>query len=269
MKNNTLKNILWTGILISASLSTFAISGFAEDEGDYTRNIKSNGIIQFTPDTNPTDPVDPNDPDPANPIKPWDPFTPNHEAVPGTAGPLSLDFASSLNFGNNKITNKDTIYYAEPQFLWNDDKSDFNPSSARPNYVQVTDKRGTNSGWTLTLQQQGQFKNEQTLNKELTGAALSFVNGKATSIIKDVAKPKTFDIIDLIPGETVNVMAAEKDAGAGTWVNYFGEIETIEVEGEMVQKNKAISLFVPGTTAKDAVKYETELLWTLTDAPAK
>lgn len=269
MKNEILKSVCFASLLVPICFSTTSLTVFADDETSYEKTITSNGVIQFIPDTAPTDPVDPKNPDPEKPIKPWDPSTPDHEANQGTSGPLSLDFASSLDFGNNKITNKDAIYYAEPQYLWNEEKSGFDSSNARPNFVQVTDKRGTNGGWSLTLKQQGQFKNEQTLHKELKGASISLTKGEVSSTVQDVEKPQSFDIIDLVPEETVSVMTAAKDAGAGTWVNYFGNIETIELEGEMVQKNTAISLAVPGTTPKDAVKYETELLWTLSDIPGK
>ncbi|WP_256869283.1 WxL domain-containing protein, partial [Enterococcus thailandicus] len=53
--------------------------------------------------TDPTDPVDPTDP--------TDPEGPN----PGTNGPLSIDYASSLDFGVQKITSKDQIYFAASQ----------------------------------------------------------------------------------------------------------------------------------------------------------
>lgn len=41
----------------------------------------------------------------------------------------------------------------------------------RGNYVQVTDKRGTQSGWVLQIVQDNQFKS--STNDELTGAKLT------------------------------------------------------------------------------------------------
>lgn len=63
-------------------------------------------------------------------------------------------------------------------------------------------------------------------------------------------------------------MSATAGSGWGTWLNYFGDVteETI-AEDEVVQKNKAITLDVPGSTPKDAVQYKTELTWTLSDTP--
>ncbi|MEB5953235.1 WxL domain-containing protein, partial [Enterococcus innesii] len=69
----------------------------------------SNGAITFEADPNPTNPVDPTDPEkPVDPVDPTDPDGPN----PGTNGPLSIDYASSLDFGVNKISNKNEVYYA-------------------------------------------------------------------------------------------------------------------------------------------------------------
>ena len=45
-------------------------------------------------------------------------------------------------------------------------------SKEGPNYVQVTDNRGTEAGWSLKVKQEGQFKS--TSGKELTGAAITF-----------------------------------------------------------------------------------------------
>lgn len=251
-------------LMILGSMTASGMNAHAQD--DYERNYQSGGMVEFVPDTDPTDPVDPTNPDPNNPVEPWDPTTPDHKPNPGTNGPLSIDFASSIDFGKNKITNKDELYYAEPQYLWNEDHSDFEPSSAKPNYVQISDKRGTNGGWTLTVKQDAQFKNEATLNKELTGSQIKFTQGQAASNSTNIAEPKTVDMT-LVPGTTAKVMAADQGAGAGTWVDRFGTLEDVEINGQTVKKNKAITLSVPGTTPKDAVKYETKLIWSLTDVP--
>lgn len=254
-----------TAAMVLASIAATGVQAFAAED-DYVRTYQSGGIVEFVPDEDPTDPVDPVDPDPNKPVNPWDPTTPDHKPNPGTDGPLSIDFASSIDFGKNKITNKDETYYANPQYLWNEDLSDFDESTARPNYVQITDKRGNNGGWTLTVKQEGQFKNETTLNKELTGSQISFTQGEAASTVEHVIAPKAFDMA-LTPNTVTKVMTADKGAGAGTWVDRFGKVEEMDVDGKTVKKNKAITLSVPGTTAKDAVKYDTKLTWTLTDVP--
>ncbi|MCV5434162.1 WxL domain-containing protein, partial [Escherichia coli] len=74
---------------------------------------ETNGVVEFTPNTDITKPVNPDNPDPNKPVVPVDPTkidpetNPDGTPNPGTAGPLSIDYASSLDFGKNKISGKD------------------------------------------------------------------------------------------------------------------------------------------------------------------
>ncbi|MFF2797183.1 WxL domain-containing protein [Lysinibacillus xylanilyticus] len=43
----------------------------------------------------------------------------------GTGGPLSIDFASSLDFGINPISNKEKTYYANAQELRSGENSKY------------------------------------------------------------------------------------------------------------------------------------------------
>ena len=79
---------------------------FAED---INVNYTSNGAITFEPDTDPTKPVNPTNPD--EKVEPEDPTDPTGPK-PGTAGPLSIDYASSFQFGAQKITSDTKDYYA-------------------------------------------------------------------------------------------------------------------------------------------------------------
>ncbi|CAD5900222.1 WxL domain-containing protein [Carnobacterium maltaromaticum] len=218
---------------------------------------KSNGAVEFIENTDPTDPVDPTDPTvPVDPIDPTDPEGPN----PGTAGPLSIDFASSVVFGKNKISNANQTYFADAQEL--------KDGRFVPNYVQVTDTRSGNLGWTLTVQQEGQFTNATAVNKVLTGSVIKLADGAVSSSSTSPAAVAAPTITLDPSGASSLVMSAKAGSGWGTWLNYFGDVteETI-AEDEVVQKNKAITLDVPGSTPKDAVQYKTELTWTLSDTP--
>ena len=208
--------------------------------------VNSKGTVSFEPSKTPTDPVDPTDP--------TDPIDPTEPVEPGTDGPLSLDFAPNLNFDMNEISTKDETYNAKLVEV-----KDGENTREVPNFVQVTDKRGTNAGWTLEVKQNGQFKNDATLNKELIGAQISLTKTYATST-SVAEKPTVNTQIDLDPtGASLKVMSAAKDAGAGTWLASFGKDNT--------EAEKAITLSVPGKTVKDAVAYDTTLTWTLTDTP--
>ncbi|MFH4233977.1 WxL domain-containing protein, partial [Acinetobacter baumannii] len=77
-----------------------------------------------------------------------------------------------------------------------------------PNYVQVTDNRGTNAGWKLTVTQNEQFKT--TSNQELTGAALTLKNGILNSASGSDA-PESLQNITLTPGVASDVVNAKID----------------------------------------------------------
>lgn len=247
-----LTKIMTSTVLLATAVS-FSTVANAADGGTY----QSKGSVEFVPNNTVTPPTDPE-----NPGKEVTPTNPDGtDPDPGTAGPLSIDYASSLSFGSNKITNKDAVYFAEPQKL--------KDGTVRANYVQVTDTRGNNGGWTLTVKQEGQLKNETTTNEELTGSVLSLTGGAAVSNTTNVVAPTVSDVILDSAGAASEVMSAKVGQGALTWLNVFGTLEDTQVEGETVKKNKAITLSIPGTTPKDAVKYTTNLTWTLSDVPSK
>lgn len=251
-----MKKILASALVVAATLTLSVQTAAAAEPA--TKN--SEGTIEFKPSTAITPPVNPLDPDPNNPVSPVDPLDPTKPLEPGTVGPLSIDFASSLYFGNNEITNKDMTYYANAQKLSDD--------TYVPNYVQISDNRGSNAGWTLSVKQNGQFKNDGTKNAVLTGAKLTFEKGNTASNQTNVVAPTT-SAIELAPeGDAVTVMAAKVNEGTGTWVSSYGTVEAVTENEETVQKTKAIALSVPGSTPKDAVQYSTTLTWTLSDVPA-
>lgn len=246
------KIILTSGMVASIVL-TIVNPVYAAESKSY----KSNGIVQFIPNTGPTDPVDPDSPE--KPVKPIDPTNPDGPE-PGTDGPLSIDYASSLDFGTNMITNRDVTYYAKAQEI----EVEGGSKKWVPNYVQVSDNRGTNAGWVLTVKQGGQFENKETQNKKLTGAEIKITNAKAVSNAIDMTAPVVKDItLDPSGSESV-VMEAKKGTGAGTWLSKWGEVASSK---GLENKTTAISLSVPGKTPKDAVKYSTKLTWKLADVP--
>lgn len=231
--------ILLTGIL----LSTAVLGSLSADAATYS----SNGVVNFEAETDPTPPVDPIDPDPNKPVDPVDPTDPTGPK-PGTPGPLSIDYASSFDFGTQKISTKTHTYYAALQTYKNG-------APAGPNYVQVTDKTGVYSGWDLTVKQEEQFKKGTT---ELTGAAMKLDKVKAKSIGGSIA-PTTSTKLDLNPGDEHNVASANAGEGKGTWAFRFGENETDAAD--------AVSLKVPGTANAEIGKYATSLTWKLVAKP--
>lgn len=242
------KLLAMTGV-ITLSSTTLLTTVLAEegDGGKYT----SNGVIKFEPSKEETKPVDPTNPE--KPIDPIDPTNPDEKPNPGTPGPLSIDFASSLDFGIQKISSNDEVYMAAPQKASAEDGT-----RDVPNYVQVTDNRGSLAGWQLQVQQMEQFKSE---DNKLTGATITFDNSEIVSA-SESAKAETNGrfTLDSENKSLSNVMTAKKDTGAGTTLNVFGNTESM---------TKSISLAVPGKTTKYATEYRTVFNWVLTDAPGE
>lgn len=252
-----------TTTMVSLASTLLMVNNATADEVNVTKT--SNGLVEFYPSDEVTGPVDPTDP--TNPGTPIDPTNPGGEPEPGTPGPLSIDFASSFDFGKNKITNKNETYYARAQKFANNED--------RPNYVQISDNRGSNAGWTLKVKQNGDFKAvSETLNDTLTGAVISLTQPVANSNSIGTNSPDVNDIVLNVDGSEQLAMSAKEKAGAGTWVNYWGAVETMTEKDEEgvdqeVAVTKAVNLSVPGSTPKDAVKYQTKLTWLLSDVPGK
>ena len=235
---------------LGLSMGAGVVSAAGQDGGEYT----SNGLIEFTPGEQPVDPVDPLDPE--QPVDPTDPTDPEGKPQPGTPGPLSIDFASSFNFGDNKITSKDETYYAGLQKY--KDKDTDQELREGPNYVQVTDNRGTLGGWTLKVKQTKQFETDDS--HKLEGAKITLINGN----INTVSESTPATAVDKIEIDNMNedllVMSAKKDAGAGTFLTRWGD-------EDLAKSKENVKLFVPGKAVKKKAQYRTSFVWTLTDVP--
>lgn len=237
------------GLLITSSMM---IGGtvFAADGG--TKNTDAQ--IIFEENTDPITPVDPTNP--IDPVLPIDPIDPTKPIDPGTNGPLSLDYASSLNFGKQKIVSTDEEYFSKAQVVKDTDGKN---EREVPLYAQVTDNRGTEKGWSLSVKQNGQFKAGE---KELNGAKIEFLKGQVAtvseSLVPSIVK-ESFDLTADGNGAVTEVMAAADGEGAGTFVYRFGNDTT---------KAESVKLSVPGKTVKiKDVAYQTSLTWTLNDVP--
>lgn len=235
---------------LGLSMGAGVVSAAGQDGGEYT----SNGLIQFIPGKNPVDPVDPLDPE--QPVEPTDPTNPDKKPNPGTSGPLSIDFASSFYFGENTITSKDETYYAKLQKY--KDKDTDQELREGPNYVQVTDNRGTLGGWTLKVKQTKQFETDDS--HKLEGAKITLTNGNINTVSESTPATAVDEIeIDKMDADFL-VMSAKKDAGAGTFLTRWGD-------EDLAKSKESVKLFVPGKAVKKKAQYRTSFVWTLTDVP--
>lgn len=243
------KLVLKSAALLTATLILApAIAQTAN--ADTAASYGSDGQVTFTPNTNPTNPVDPANPEvPVTPVNP--PGMPAPQ--PPTAGPLSIVFASSFDFGTHDIQASDQTYTAAAQKL--DD------GTSRDNYVQVNDSRGNYTGWSLSVTQNADFKSAD--GKVLTGAQVTLGNGaiqgKGTDNPADVSAATT----TLTPGTASGtILGATNGKGSGNNLLNFGS-----ADGK-TNADTSVTLAVPGTTTKYATAYTTSLTWTLADTPA-
>jgi hypothetical protein len=260
-------------LFAAAAVAAVAISTvgpvFADDGGQYN----SKGSVAFTPSTETTNPVDPLNPDPDNPILPSNPDGSTPDA--GTAGPLSLDFASSLDFGIQQITSSTKNYNASAQKYTD---KDGNNETSGPDFVQLTDNRGSFAGWTLSVKQDGQFKTAS--GTELDGAAVTFGSAEHASTNGTEDGVSTINSFTLNPDAgAIPVMSGEAatndtNGTSGTHLVRFGDktaLSETDVNGDGSSRgttDTAIKLNVPGKSAKLATKYATTFNWILADAPS-
>ncbi|MDR2833909.1 MAG: WxL domain-containing protein [Streptococcaceae bacterium] len=265
-----MKKALFTSLPAAVLLLTVLSGATTASAQDFIQGVQpamynSYGTVSFYESDEPTPPVDPENPDPNKPLKPMDPDGTNPN--PGTGGTLSIDFASSFDFGVHKIENTNQIYLAQAQKY-------FDTSLITPDFVQVTDSRGTLGGWVLKVKENSQFRAVKNVEyNELSGAALSLTSPKVVSNNHDKA-PTAHEVINLVPGSEALVMNANPGEGAGTWITRWGNssdlnYETTTINGKTTTTpyTKAVTLSVPGATPKDPVSYKTTLLWILSDLP--
>ncbi|GKQ43304.1 hypothetical protein RD055328_12270 [Companilactobacillus sp. RD055328] len=245
--------------LISASalallaISTATTSVLADPLAPSTATSTGKVGIKEGTDTKPTDPVDPTDPTkPIDPSKPIDPGDPDNPGT-GNPGPLSIDYVSNINFGMNDYSG-DAITIS-PMKLDADGNATTTPIERNP-WVQLTDKRNTGKGWTLSVNYDadGWISTDGT-KKPLKGAVLTL--GDASFTAKDSsnqsgAPTHPGDIATTQIGSDSQIIGqAGTDAGMGTWFEEFDKTTT--------------TLMIPaGNTAGS---YQANLNWTLAEVP--
>lgn len=178
-----------------------------------------------------------------------EPGTPEDGNVTGNKGPLSLDFVSNIDFGTHEISTAAAKYESV---------------SERP-YIQVSDRRGTGQGWSVSAQA-SHFTQNGT--NTLDGAVISFFNGEADSPLEGVNAPVVNNNIVLnAGGDSASVVNAEGRSenaqigtaqGLGTWI-----VKWLKGDGAT---NEKVTLDVPQGAAS-AGEHTSTITWTLYDGP--
>lgn len=224
---------------------------------------ETEGNVGFIPGDEAIDIVDPNKP--GNSVIPIDSINPENIERPIISGPLSLVYSSNLTFSKRKITTDDKLYYAEMQQVT--ESSNSLKQYKTSNFVQVTDLRGSFSGWSLTVKQNDQFKT--LAGSELRGAELQF-NNASTNTASSSPAPTVLETITMIPdngGVESRILTASEGQGAGTHVIRFGSNDGTSDENSSMAKG--VQLAVPGSTQKQSKVYTTTLTWILSDVPGR
>lgn len=250
LKKSFLSVGLISTILLSGAHTSIVLAA------DDSSSIDSNATVQIEKNSGE------NGEKPVNPVDPTKPVTPapdidgeENPHPPSTKGPLSINYISNFRFGMNQATGQDVAYQVKPDQVVDEDGNQIEV----PNYVQVTDNRGTNAGWTLTVRQDGAFMNG---SNPLVGTEMVFTNpvtsGRSGSANTSPSANANFTLTP--EGQEVLVMTASENQGMGTWVDRFGE--------NNAQAPESILLKVPGDSKKVAGFYKTSLTWTLSDVPS-
>ncbi|MCA5013468.1 MULTISPECIES: WxL domain-containing protein [unclassified Enterococcus] len=254
------KSLLGTLTLSALVLGAYAPTALAADE-PVEVTAKSDAKVTFKEDDGETTPpVNPGEPDPdPNPGEP-DP----EPGGGGSKGPLRVDYVSNLRFGEQKISGSSKEYH--PTLVkWNFEDA---TSIYIPHFIQVTDNRGSNEGWTLSVER-SEFAT--TENEVLTGAELVITNGEVVSI-SDMPAETTPGVVQqtvTIPvGSAATVMTAAENQGMATWSYSFGQpISNDAASTDPTAVNNDVTLKVPGTAKKIADKeYTSNITWTLAAA---
>ncbi|EAD2623906.1 WxL domain-containing protein [Listeria monocytogenes] len=271
----TTASLLALGLIVAPVLS----GDFASAATSVTKDSK--GIVKFdkstTPDPDPVNP-DPVDPDPVIP-DPTDPPV-------GTDG-LWILAVSDWDFGTHNVSSlssgalnvhaaDDTIStYVDTNGNGQQDlPGEVSVSKKVTPYAQISDVRGTNTGWTLSVTGSA-FKDSSTPVKTIPGAELTIPKSTVSSATSTAQAPTGYDsvTISMTGGAAVPVMAAKDmqtatptnfndDQGMGTWTDSFG---SQAVSATDTSKPK---LSIPKNVVVADGTYQSTLTWTLSDTPA-
>ncbi|MCE8318883.1 WxL domain-containing protein [Listeria monocytogenes] len=271
----TTARLLALGLIVAPVLS----GDFASAATSVTKDSK--GIVKFdkstTPDPDPVNP-DPVDPDPVIP-DPTDPPV-------GTDG-LWILAVSDWDFGTHNVSSlssgalnvhaaDDTIStYVDANGNGQQDlPGEVSVTKKVTPYAQISDVRGTNTGWTLSVTGSA-FKDSSTPAKTIPGAELTIPKSTVSSATSTAQAPTGYDsvTISMTGGAAVPVMAAKDmqtatptnfndDQGMGTWTDSFG---SQAVSATDTSKPK---LSIPKNVVVADGTYQSTLTWTLSDTPA-
>ncbi len=185
-------------------------------------NATSQGSIQITPGDTITPPIDPSVPGGGT----------------GNQGSLTIDNVSPLLFDTHQLAGG---------------KMTYSTTTVNPN-VQVTDTRGTGTGWTLQVSATP-FKDQTDDTIVLKGAVVTLPVGMFVTTTGNVSATPMANSVQLSTDTDVtapqNLMVAAVNTGLGTWVDKFN----------------ASNVIIEVPAGNLVGEYASTLYWSLLDAP--
>lgn len=244
MKKNILSSLLLAGLITLLAPTVLAAEGVS-NVNDEERKVDSDVTIKLSPADEEgedgggsTEPEDQNDPD----------------GTTGMKGNLTIDQVIVFNFNETKITG---------------DAQHVKLASTTRQNVQVTDKRGTGTGWKLQVVQSSLTNGKENDElKILKGAYINFpvgtvVRGKGVQAEATAPIASSISTKNIIgTAQPLVTAASDNDAGMGTWKTYYN-VKT-EADPE-VAKTEDITLYVPSGNYAD--EYSGTVTWQLLDSP--
>ncbi|MEB6086441.1 WxL domain-containing protein [Enterococcus casseliflavus] len=191
--------------------------------------------------------------DPLNPDVDVDPD--NRPTLPENQGLISIDFISQFDFGHVPIRSSQAYYPALPQKLR--DAEDDSAGGERPNYVQISDRREEPTGWTLSARMdEAGFVSEE--GHQLRGVQLLLNNIRMATTGSNTSRAPTYwESRELNTGRQI-LAKAEEGQGSGTWIQRFGDGETMD---------QSVMLEVPVNATPQATSYTGIIHWELSFVP--
>ena len=259
----TVSSILLASALLLGAIAP--VTANAADTTPVTNSGTTTSTVHFTkPDTT-TDPVDPDNPGTTSPVDPTDPNGGNGGATP--SGDLTFLYISNgIDFGSAATPLKSQTSGTTQEISNGSKNADGSTNivtvtnankalAANKNLItEVADTRGSNAGWTVTVNSSALT---DTKAGALKGATLDLNGSAATVKNSAVADGSSIDKADTgklaTDGTPGTIYSAKTGFGAGTTSMQLDPAD--------------VTLTVP--TNVETGTYTGQLNWTLSDTPGK
>ena len=270
MKN---KSFIALSALLLGAVSVSSITVLASVENP---EAATTGKVKFkVDDSQEPEVVDPTDPEGKNEVDP------EGEGSTGDGNKsFNINWISHFKFGEVSISGKTMKIYAEPTKLNFKAPAEGVPAPVSkenlPNFLQVTDNRGTNTGWNVKATAT-EFIGNDTEQSKLTGAELLLTNPQlfataANLELSPVMHDTSLNLLET-PGSANLLLNAAANKGQGTWSMAWSPNKKgndYEFKYNDTGADKGVQLVVPPTAMpKDKVAYTSTVTWVLSDTPSQ